>query len=149
MCYKQLVKCIYETILFMFNVQKPKKTSKKISYATFVVESPKLFSVRKTAMYGMIALLSIFMINLPTMLENTSAYATESDTILETSEHSLERNHFDLYESIHSDHDSEYGNNGFSVLHEKTNLKKHFSYGHFESNSSKELTKIVLNHGRA
>lgn len=133
----------------MFNPQKTQRKSKKINYGTFTVESPKLFTVKKTAMFGMIALLSVFMINVPTMLENISAYATDIDEILETSEYSLDRNHFVLYESIHADHDSEYGNDGFSVLHEKTNLKKHFSYGHFESNSSEELTNNVLNHGRA
>ena len=133
----------------MFNVQKPKKTSKKISYATFVVESPKLFSVRKTAMYGMIALLSIFMINLPTMLENTSAYATESDTILETSEHSLVRIHFDAGSPVHPNLVLAHEQVGFTPLEERTNMKNHFSYGYFESTSSEEsINGIVLNHGR-
>ena len=129
----------------MFNIQKPKK----ISYGTFVAESPKLFSVRKTAMYGMIALLSVFMINIPTMLENTSAYATGLDTILETSENSLIRNHFDTGSPVHSNLIFAHEQDGFTLLEERTNMKLHFQYGQFESYSSEEsINDIVLNHGR-
>jgi len=133
----------------MFNIQDTQTTSKKITYVDFPVGSPSQFSVRKTAMYGMIALLSIFMISIPTILENTSAYATDLDTTLETGESSLMRIHFDTGSPVHPSlvlvHDQE----GFIPLEERTNMKKHFSYEPFESNSSEELTNTVLNHGRS
>ena len=47
----------------MFNIQDTKTTSKKITYTDFPVESPSQFSALKTAKFGMIALLSVFMIN--------------------------------------------------------------------------------------
>ncbi len=129
----------------MFNIQKPKKTP----YGTFVAESPKLFSARKTAMYGMIALLSVFMINLPTMLENTSAYATESDTILEISDSSLVRIHFDTGSPVHPNLVFAHEQDGFLMLEERTNMRLHFQYGQFESYSSEEsIDGIILNHGR-
>jgi len=130
---------------FIFNIQKPKK----VSYGTFVAEFPKLFSVRKTAMYGMITLLSVFMINLPTMLEHISAYATESDTILETNESSLVRIHFDTGSPVHPNLVFAHEQDGFLMLEERINMRLHFQYGQFESYSPEEsIDRIVLNHGR-
>jgi len=133
----------------MVNPQDKTHKSKKIVYATFTVESPKLFSVKKTAMYGVFALLSIFMINVPTMLENASAYATDNDEILQTYEHSLDRNHFGPGSPVHPNLVLAYDQGGFTALDERTKMKIHFSYGPFESNSSEELTNTVLRHGRA
>ena len=50
---------------FMFNIQDTKTTSKKITYNDFPVESPSQFSAIRTVKYGMLSLLSIFMLNVP------------------------------------------------------------------------------------
>ena len=59
---------------FMFNIQDTKTTSKKITYNDFPVESPSQFSAIRTAKYGLLSLLSIFMLNVPVVVSTTQVY---------------------------------------------------------------------------
>ena len=58
----------------MFNIQDTKITSKNISYADVPVESPSQFSALRTAKYGMIALLSVLMLNAPVVINSAQVY---------------------------------------------------------------------------
>ncbi len=58
----------------MFNIQDTKITSKNISYADFPIESPSQFSALRTAKYGMIALLSVLMLNVPVVVNSARVY---------------------------------------------------------------------------
>jgi len=57
---------------FMFNIQDTKTTS--ITYKDFPVESPSQFSALRTAKYGMLSLLSIFMLNVPVVVSTAQVY---------------------------------------------------------------------------
>ena len=59
---------------FMFNIQDTKTTSKKITYKDFPVESPSQFSAIRTVKYGMLSLLSIFMLNVPVVVSTAQVY---------------------------------------------------------------------------
>ena len=83
------------------------------------------------------------------MLENTSAYAAEPDTILETGEPSLVRIHFDTESPVHPNLVFGHQQDGFIMLEERTNMILHFQYVQFESYSSEEsINGIVLNYRR-
>ncbi len=58
----------------MFNIQDTKITSKNISYAGLHVESPSQFSALRTAKYGMVALLSVFMPNVAVAVSSAQVY---------------------------------------------------------------------------
>lgn len=58
----------------MFNIQDTKITSKNITYADFPVESPSQFSALRTAKYGMIALLSVLIPNVPVVINSAQVY---------------------------------------------------------------------------
>ena len=58
----------------MFNIQDTKITSKNISYVDFPVESQSQFSALRTAKYGMIALLSVLMLNVPVVVNSARVY---------------------------------------------------------------------------
>ncbi len=58
----------------MFNIQDTKITSKNISYTDFPVESPSQFSALRTAKYGMVALLSVLMLNVSVVVNSVQVY---------------------------------------------------------------------------
>ena len=65
---------VFYGLFFMFNIQDTKTTSKKITYKDFPVESPSQFSAIRTVKYGMLSLLSIFMLNVPVVVSTAQVY---------------------------------------------------------------------------
>ncbi|MCV0410511.1 hypothetical protein [Nitrosopumilus sp.] len=96
----------------------------------YTVDTPKLYTVRKTALFGMFSLLSVLLLNVPTMLENTYAYGSDGFESLESiDERSLARNHFITGSPIDPSQIAEYyDSNRSEALEERTNLRNHFSY---------------------
>lgn len=58
----------------MFNIPDTTITSKNITYTDFPVESPSQFSALRTAKYGMIALLSVLIPNVPVVINSVQVY---------------------------------------------------------------------------
>ena len=104
------------------------------------VDSPKLYSIRKTALFGMFSLLSILLINIPVILENTYAYGEDS---FETSEErSSIRVHFIIGSPVHPNLILDDDLHNLWSVEERTNLKKHFSYGKVASDQSYDVSTL-------
>jgi len=58
----------------MFNIQDKKPRAKRISYLDFPIESPSQFTTLRTAKFGMLSLLSIFMLNVPIVINTAQVY---------------------------------------------------------------------------
>lgn len=110
----------------------------------YPVDTPKLFSMKKAALFGMFSLLSILLVNVPAILENTYAYGEDTfDTNFETSEgHSSVRVHFVIGSPVHPSLVLDDDSNSFVPLEERTNPKKHFSYGIVAIAPSHEVSSL-------
>jgi len=131
-------------MFFPGNSQKQTRENVSIDYS---VETPKCFSLKKTAFFGIISLLIVVMVCVPELLNNTYAYGVDNyekniESTIESNMHTaLVRNHF----STDFDNDTNYTNEfeGFTMLKERTNVKKHFSYEYTNSENAKfDPTKI-------
>ena len=116
----------------MYNYQNQNKTQKHKTCVDieYEVETPKLYTVKKVALFGMFSLLSILLLNVPIMLENTYAYGVDGYEDPEsTDEESLVRIHFVTGSPVTSNQITEYyDSNSSEALEERTNQRNHFSY---------------------
>lgn len=115
----------------MFNVIKQNKTStsKGYSSAECKVVTPQHFTMKKTALFGIFSLLSILLLNVPILLENTYAYGTEDhDDLKPLDEKSWVRNHFITGSPVHPNLVPDDDLSDFSLLEERANVRNHFSY---------------------
>lgn len=113
---------------------KGKKTDLDTNYA---VEIPQYFTLKNTTFFGMISLLTISLLNIPIMLENTYVYGDEGyeNNLESLVEHSLVRNHFTNDFPISTNPANTH--DGFSLLEERTNVKNHFSYEYTSADNAR------------
>lgn len=136
----------------MFNANTSQNKTKKHTLhfdATHQIDTPKMYTVKKTAIFGMFSLLSILMLNVPTMLANTYVYGEDFENDLNMSdETSLVRNHFISGSAVHPNLVIDKDSHGSLPLEERTDLKKHFSYGKIVSNPSYEASWLNFHEER-
>ncbi|WP_179371013.1 hypothetical protein [Nitrosopumilus ureiphilus] len=115
--------------MFILNTTQS-KTKKHIGCfgVEYKVETPRLFSMKKTVLFGMLSALTILMLNIPSGIENTYVYGTEGIEDKLSGEMSLVRNHFKVGSPVHSNQVM-YDDSNRIALEERSNLKNHFSYG--------------------
>ena len=107
------------------------------------VESPKDFSTQKTVLFGIIALSSVLLLNVPMLIQGTYAYGTSSDEFFDESveTRNLVRNSFiknvDGTERPVNSTDSD----EFKLLDERSDKRNSFSYEH--PNKINEKTEYV------
>lgn len=93
----------------------------------YEIETPKLFSMKKTALFGMLSILTMLMLNVPIWMENTYAYGIEDNSEL-LDEASLVKNHFTTGSPVHPNLVTDDDLNRSEALEERTNQRNHFSY---------------------
>ncbi|MCV0409931.1 hypothetical protein [Nitrosopumilus sp.] len=93
----------------------------------YEAETPKLFSMRKTVLFGMLSILTILMLNVPIWVESTYAYGIEGSSV--SDEVSLVRNHFVTGSPVHPNLVIDNDLSRSEALEERTNQRNHFSYG--------------------
>lgn len=87
------------------------------------VETPQLFTMKKTALFGMFSLLTILILNVPILVENTYAYGTNSnEESLKTDGESLARNYFNHNVVIQTGYDQNNAVDGSSMLEKRTSM---------------------------
>lgn len=91
----------------------------------YEVQTPALFSMKKTALFGLLSVLTILMLNVPIWIEGTYAYGIGDNSVPETS---LVKNHFITGSPVHPNLVID-DLNGSEALEERTNQRNHFSYG--------------------
>ncbi|MCV0409738.1 hypothetical protein [Nitrosopumilus sp.] len=116
----------------MYNYQNQNKTQKHKTCVgiEYEVERPKRYTVKKAALFGMFSLLSILLLNVPIMLENTYAYGIEGhEDPKSIDEESLVRIHFVTGSPVTFSQIADYyDSNSSEILEERTNQRNHFSY---------------------
>lgn len=130
-------------MFFSRNAQMQTK-DKKHHYATYKIETPEDFTIRKAAIFGLLSLMVVSMVHAPTGLDSNYAYGaneTERRTILV--EDSWGRNHFtvDFTNNFNSHNDPE------AFLVDERTIKNHFSYEYANSDTKFEPLTIV-SHGQ-
>lgn len=116
----------------MYNYQNQNKTKKQKTCVgiEYEVERPKLYTMKKVVLFGMFSLLSILLLNVPIMLENTFAYGIDGHENPEyIDKESLVRIHFVTGSPVTSNQITDYyDSNSSEILEERTNQRNHFSY---------------------
>jgi hypothetical protein len=97
----------------------------------YEVETPALFSMKKTALFGLLSVLTILMLNVPIWIENTYAYGIEGigDSSESASEMSLVRKHFEIGSPVNPNLVADNDVDRTWAIEEKTKVRNHFSYG--------------------
>lgn len=92
----------------------------------YEVETPKLFSMKKTALFGLLSVLTILMLNVPIWIEGTYAYGIGDNSV--SAETSLVKNHFITGSPVHPNLVMDDDLNRSEALEERINQRNHFSY---------------------